>query len=70
MNDEVKVLSPLDSLRANWEWYCVDHSHRGHSNYCSAVRGPDGETWLEDDKCDCGFVELKGSIELLLKDQL
>ena len=27
-----------------------------HVTWCKSIRGPEGETWIEDDKCDCGKI--------------
>lgn len=39
-----------------------------HRRYCSALRGPEDEGWLEEDKCDCGLVEARRHAEAIMED--
>lgn len=38
-------------------------AHGGHASYCLAVRGPEGYTWVEDEMCNCGLVDLLDEIK-------
>ena len=34
----------------------------GHVSYCSAIRGPDGEQWIEEGKCDQRCTKHKNAL--------
>lgn len=67
---EGQTLSPKEGLFSAWEWFVTDHSHRGHSNYCGCIHGPEGENWIENEEkdCDCGFVNLRNVIQYIVNE--
>lgn len=48
-----KVLDHFSSNLAN----------SGHGDWCEAVKGPSGETWVKEADCNCGLTELKILLE-------
>ena len=33
-----------------------------HTEYCNAIKGPEPETWLVEEDCNCEFKELKSAL--------
>lgn len=38
-----------------------------HLGYCKAIRGPEDEQWIEEEKCDCGRNAVIAKAEDMLK---
>jgi hypothetical protein len=39
-----------------------DAAASGHASDCSAIQGPPGEQWTEDDKCNCFLLKARSAI--------
>lgn len=54
----------LDTMRAMGE--ALNEASRGdrHAAYCNAIQGPDNETWIENDRCDCWLKAARAALAL------
>lgn len=48
-NAEVKIKRLLVLLE--------ETTHHGHASWCNSVKGPEGNNWYEEDKCNCSLKE-------------
>lgn len=60
MNEKVKLMDMSRELLAMIE-KCQ------HLGYCKAIRGPEDEQWIEEEKCDCGRNAVIAKAEAMLK---
>lgn len=45
-----------------------DAMDSGHALWCSAIKGPENENWLEIEHCDCWQKEAKLLLEKIKND--
>lgn len=56
LNDLTRSDATIERLRK----YIDDSENSGHRSYCAAIRGPERESWLEPERCDCELKTLPG----------
>lgn len=52
-----------DLVQKVLDHFISNSTNSGHADYCNAVKGPTGETWVQDEDCDCGLNALRDSLE-------
>ena len=63
VDDTRELNAAIDALLAVAE--AASNDGLGHAECCRAHCGPEGEGWLEPDKCNCGFRELQSALARL-----
>ena len=47
------------------DYIVSDMPHSGHESFCKAIRGPEGENWLESEHCDCDLPMILSALDEL-----